>query len=85
MEHEEVQNSSLFDKWTPLHLLAGYVIGKTFRNRGLGIVIIVGVEVVENLILRKQFAEFFKEQELAPNIASDIFFSYIGMEIALRT
>lgn len=80
-----IQNDKIIDIWTPAHFLAGYFIGKTIKNRMLGLTIIVAVEIIENEILRKEFAQFFKEQELAPNIIADIITSWIGFELGLKS
>jgi len=77
------QNSALIDDWTVVHVASGYLIAKTLtKNRALAYSLIVGFEIVENQILRKQVSQFFKEQELGPNIASDILASIAGFELA---
>jgi len=74
-------NNEFIDRWSPIHLFFGLLIGFFVKNRIFAYSIIVGYEIVENVLIRRWAAGFFQEQETIVNIIGDIIVTGIGYEI----
>ena len=77
-------NNKIIDWWTTIHFLGGFVIGSAIPKRDLGYGLILGYEVVENLIARKLAGDFFKEDEGPINIISDSIVGIIAYELGKK-
>jgi len=51
----EEYNNKIIDVYTIKHFLIGFVIGSAFPKRKVGYSLIIGYEVVENILMRTQF------------------------------
>jgi len=75
-------NTSFLDGWSLIHALAGYTMGILELKRSAAYSLIVGAEIVENLILRGNFEGFFEEGGI--NIASDLIIGSAFYELAKK-
>lgn len=75
-----VYNKSFVDAWTGVHVTTGFILGLLELKRKYAYSLIVGSEVVENVLLRKTFSGFFEESLV--NIVSDIIFCSLGYEFS---
>lgn len=66
------QNNKFFDLWSIAHIAVGTTMGIIGLKRKYAYPIIIGTEVIENLILRKIVATSFNEQEKFINIIGDL-------------
>ncbi len=73
-------NDRFFDVWTIVHFGTGLVLGAGKVSRAKSYGLIIGFELLENLILTKAAAKFFDEQELMANVWSDVAFGIGGYE-----
>ncbi len=62
-------NNRILDWWSFIHAVVGFNVGTLVKSRGIGYLIIVGYEVIENKYL---IGPIFEEQEGSLNVLSDI-------------
>ena len=74
-------NNKILDKWTLIHLGAGLGLGLAKIPRPYAYSLLVGFEILENLILRKELGELFKDIEGPANVISDIVVGGAGYEL----
>ncbi len=76
-----IQNNAIFDKWSFVHALLGVALKKTGTTRPIAYGIILGIEIIENQLLKTRVAELFKEQEGTKNVTSDIIIGILAYEL----
>ena len=74
-------NNRVFDKWSLVHLGAGVGLGLIKVSRPWAYTILIGYEIVENVMMRKEMGDLFDEIEGPANAVSDVIVAGIGYEI----
>jgi len=74
-------NNKIIDRWTVQHFLGGFLLGHFFPKREVGYSLIIGYEIVENILMRSQFADFFKEIEGLTNAVADSVIGIVAYEL----
>ena len=77
-------NNKIIDFWTIPHFLVGSILGFNIPKREIGYSLIIGYEIVENLIIRKLAGDFFKEYEGFVNVVSDIIVGIGAYELSKK-
>lgn len=77
-------NNKIIDWWTIPHLLGGFVIGSAIHKRKIGYSLILGYEVIENILMRSEAGDIFKEDEGPINIISDSIVGIIAFELGKK-
>ena len=72
------EDKGVLDIWTLIHSLSGFTAGLVGIPRVLWILIMVGWEILEQIILTQEEPDW-KEPPI--NIVSDVVFGFIGYEI----
>ncbi len=80
----EQYNNKIIDIYTIKHFLIGFVIGSAFPKRKVGYSLIIGYEVIENILMRTQFGHFFGEDEGPVNAISDTIVGIIAYELSKK-
>ena len=77
-------NNKIIDWWTIPHLLGGFVIGSAIPKRKIGYGLILGYEVVENILMRSESGDIFKETEGFVNALSDSIIGILAYELGKK-
>ena len=77
-------NNKIIDWWTTIHFLSGFVIGCAFPRRKVGYTLIIGWEIIENILMRSEFGDFFKETEGPINAISDSVVGLLAYELGKK-
>lgn len=77
-------NNKIIDWWTIPHLLGGFVIGCAIPKREIGYGLILGYEVIENILMRSDLGSLFKEDEGLINAISDSIFGILAYELGKK-
>lgn len=77
-------NNKIIDWWTIPHLLGGFVIGSATPKRKIGYSLILGYEVVENILMRSEAGDIFNEDEGPINAISDSIVGIIAFELGKK-
>ena len=72
--------NKFLDGWTLVHIGAGVALGLFKVPRRWAYPLIIGYEIVENVIMRESMGDFFKEVEGPRNAVSDVVFGIGGYE-----
>ena len=77
-------NNKIIDWWTTIHFLGGFVIGSAIPKRKIGYSLILGYEVVENILMRSEAGDIFKEDEGIINAISDSIVGILAYELGKK-
>jgi len=85
MTTDDIIESKIIDRWTPVHISAGFALRRIVTKKlPVAVAILSGFEVIENLPVTRKFLKRlnFRGRETPDNIASDIGFGILGFVLA---
>ena len=76
-------NNIPFDWWSVMHFVGGAMLKRTFGlSKEQALKVVIGYEILENIIFRRLSGRLFGEDEGLVNAVSDIGFGMAGWSVA---